>query len=374
MEHQDVLADLNRPAPLSAKLVSLHTVLKQRLDFIDRIAATLYDPQTDKLKTFLHSSGYEQPLVFYEATLSDATSLQQILHSGKPRVVNDLSIFESGQHEHTQKIRAAGYGSSYTAPMYVNGVFFGFLFFNSYQQHRFVPEVLFDLDVFSHLIAATIASELESLRTLLAALKSARDMTAFRDSETGGHLERMSRYSQVIARELAPRHGLTDEDVERIFKFAPLHDVGKIAIPDHVLLKAGKLTDEEFAIMKTHVVHGGKIIDGILADFGFEQLPHIEVLRNIALCHHESMDGKGYPLGLHATEIPLEARIISVADVFDALTSRRHYKPAWSNDEAFAMLRRLAGRQLDGECVEALAAHSNQLGAIQEQFQESRAD
>jgi HD-GYP domain-containing protein (c-di-GMP phosphodiesterase class II) len=215
-----------------------------------------------------------------------------------------------------------------------------------------------------------IIHDLTRLRTLAGAVKAARDLTHHRDMETGAHLDRMSYYARIIARTLPPRFGLDDGYVEKIFLFAPLHDVGKIGLPDSVLRKPGQLTAEEFELVKTHTVRGREIVDTLVADFGLTDLEDVDALRNIAVYHHEAVNGTGYPQGLADGEIPLEARIIAVADVFDALTSRRCYKPAWSNDEAFAMLTQLAGHKLDRDCVEALAANRVEVEEIQCRFRE----
>ena len=127
--HQDSLETLNRHAPLSDKLKILHDALTERFEFIDRIAVAIYDPKTDELKTFIHSSGEANPLTHYQARLSEARSLQEIKESHRPRVVNDLTVFAKGMHEHTVRISAQGYGASYTVPMYFNNDFFGFVFF-----------------------------------------------------------------------------------------------------------------------------------------------------------------------------------------------------------------------------------------------------
>jgi HD-GYP domain-containing protein (c-di-GMP phosphodiesterase class II) len=124
--------------------------------------------------------------------------------------------------------------------------------------------------------------------------------------------------------------------------------------------------------MRTHARKGREIIDEVLSNFGLDALQHVNMLRNIAEHHHETMNGKGYPAGLKGSDIPLEARIVAVADVFDALTSRRPYKDAWTNDEAFAMLRRLAGESLDAECVEALVRGRQEVERIQKEFAEDR--
>jgi HD-GYP domain-containing protein (c-di-GMP phosphodiesterase class II) len=152
--------------------------------------------------------------------------------------------------------------------------------------------------------------------------------------------------------------------------FAPLHDVGKLAIPDRILLKPGKLSPEEFEVMKTHTLRGRQLVDELIDGFGLDGMEGIDMLRNIAAFHHEALNGTGYPLGLKAEEIPVEARIIAVADVFDALTSRRPYKEAISNEEAFAMLAQMSGTKLDPECIHALAKHKEHILQIQLRFSE----
>jgi HD-GYP domain-containing protein (c-di-GMP phosphodiesterase class II) len=370
--HENLLKDLNENIPLNEKLKTIHNVLKRKFDFIDRIAIALYDTKTDILRTFIDSSGDIHPLVFYEAKLSDTKSLKEIIEIGRPRVVNDLAIFDSNKSKHAQAIHDEGYGASYTLPMFLNGVFWGVIFFNSYQKNCFTDSVLCDLDVFGHLISSITTNELRNIKTMLAALKTANDMVHYRDPETGGHLERMARFSRLIAQDLAKtnKYKLTDKFIEWVFLFAPMHDVGKIGIPDSVLLKPGKLSDKEFEIMKTHTLKGQAIINLMVENFGLEAFDGIDILRNIAACHHETMDGNGYPYGLKDHEIPLEARIIAVADIFDALTSKRPYKTPWTNQEAFALLTKLAKDKLDIDCVNSLVSIQNKVEEIQQQFQD----
>jgi len=369
-EHEDILKELNSNLPIREKLVSVHRVLKQRYECIDRVAVAMHDPKTDALKTFVDSSGADQPLRQYEARLADSTSLTEILTVGRPRVVHDMDIFAGGTQLHTQRLHAQGYRSSYTLPMYLDGQFFGFVFFNSYQHDPFTADALHYLDLFGHLIALVVISEISQIHTLLGAIKSARSMTHHRDMETGAHLDRMAHYAQLIARELAQDYAFTDEYIEHVFLFAPLHDIGKIGIPDRILLKPGALTAVERTEMQSHTHKGRQIIDEMLNDFGLGTISHVDILRNIAQSHHEAIDGSGYPAGLKGAEIPIEARIIAVADIFDALTSVRPYKPAWSVDDAFAALRKLAGAKVDPDCVEALARKRAQVEQIQIRFSE----
>ena len=370
-EHQDVLSKLNDHIPLKEKLVYAHHVVKDKFPFIARIAVTVYDPDTKVLKTFLHSSGDDNPLAHYQSLLDDAPSLKDILRQGKPRVVNNLVTFENSKSEHANRIGRQGYAASYTMPMFYSGDFFGFLFFNSYENDVFNEKVLNDLDVYGHLISLMIVNELYMLRVMTAAVSTTSQFTHARDPETGSHLDRMSRYSRLIALALADKYELNDEYIEHVFMFAPLHDIGKVAIPDSVLLKPGKLNPTEAALMRSHAVKGREMIDGMINNFGLGNIDHIDILRNIAQYHHEAVNGTGYPEGITREQIPLEARIVAVADVFDALTTRRPYKQAWSNNDAINMLQSMAGQKLDRECVQALIENMDKVLHIQSQFKEN---
>lgn len=368
-EHQDVFAALNGKLPLPEKIEFVHSFLKNRFDFIDRIAVAIYEPKTDLLKTFLHSSDGDNPLSLYSARLSDSVSLQEILKTGRPRLVNDLNIFNNVPAVHARSISAQRYQSSYTMPMFFNGEFFGFLFFDSYRKGAFVETALHYLDMVGHLLSLLVIHEISTTRGLTGIVRTATNMVQHRDFETGAHLDRMSNYARLIAREVAIKYQLDDDIIEHIFMFSPLHDIGKIGISDSILLKPGKLTEAEFDTMKTHTMQGGEIIDMMLKNLGLDGFPHADILRNIALHHHEAVNGSGYH-GLKEDDIPIEAKIVAVADVFDALTSVRPYKAAWSVDKAFEFLQSMAGNKFDRDCVDALIRCRNEVEAIKKRFQE----
>ncbi len=370
-EYHDVLEELNKHTSLHDKVITAHKSIREIFPFIVRIAITIYDPDTNILKTYLHSSGDDNPLNHYQASLDDAPSLKAILDKGLPRIVNNLLTFEEGENEHTKRIGRQGYAASYTLPMFNNGAFFGFIFFNSDKTDVFTDSVLRQIDVYAHLISLAVINELTSIHTLTAAVKTTSRITHLRDPETGSHLDRMSRYSRLIATILADEYNLDDVYIEHIFMFSPLHDIGKISIPDNILLKPGKLTDKERTIMKTHAVKGREMIDDLLKNFGLENIEYIDMLRNIAELHHEAINGSGYPSGIKGNAIPIEARIVAVADVFDALTSARPYKEAWSNEKAINTLKSLAGKTLDQDCVNALLQNMDQIEIIQQQFVEN---
>lgn len=370
-EHQDALEALNHALPLQEKMVAAHRSVRAQFPFIARIAVAIYDTETSTLKTYVHSSGDSNPLDHYQAALADAPSLQAILEQGLPRVINNPLTFEDDDHEHTVRIGRAGYAASYTQPVFNEGVFIGFIFFNSDQRDVFTEQVLSQIDAYSHLISLMVINEMSSIKTLAAAIATTGRITHVRDPETGSHLDRMSRYSRLIARQLADKYGLDDNYVEHVFMFSPLHDIGKVGIPDRILLKPGKLDEDEWAIMRTHADKGAEIINDLIENFGLDNFEYKDVLRNIAACHHEAIDGGGYPRGMKGDEIPLEARIVAVADVFDALTSARPYKPAWSNSQAIALLEQLAGETLDRDCVDALISQLPAVEEIQRIFSEN---
>ena len=179
-----------------------------------------------------------------------------------------------------------------------------------------------------------------------------------RDVSTGAHVARTKRYVELIAREMLRRGShpdvLTEESVERIVRAAPLHDIGKIAVSDRILQKPGRLTPEEYESMKQHAAKGGEMVHNILGNMDDEAF--LQTASEIAGSHHERWDGKGYPKGLKGEEIPLPARIMAVADVFDALVSERCYKKAMPPDKAFQIIEEECGRQFDPEIVDLLPA------------------
>ena len=181
----------------------------------------------------------------------------------------------------------------------------------------------------------------------------------YKDNETGLHVIRMSHYSRVLA--LAA--GFSEAQAEELLNAAPMHDVGKIGIPDAVLRKPGKLDGEEWEVMKQHAQIGADII-------GEHPSGLLRMAREIALNHHEKWDGSGYPRGIGGAEIPVEARIIAIADVFDALTSERPYKKAWSVEEAVQLLREQSGRHFDPELVELFLCQLPAILEIKERWAE----
>ncbi len=213
-------------------------------------------------------------------------------------------------------------------------------------------------------LEATVRQRTSALRqSRLQILRMLGRAAEFRDNETGAHIVRMSHVSALLAREL----GWDDERCELMLNASPLHDIGKIAVPDAILLKAGPLTLQERELMQEHTVKGAAILR---APEG-ESNELLEMAAEIALYHHERWDGGGYPARLATTQIPQSARIVAVADVLDALTSTRPYKTAWTFAESLAFIQAHEGQHFDPEVVAALVRNRHRVQEIRHHFQDA---
>ncbi len=198
----------------------------------------------------------------------------------------------------------------------------------------------------------------ELRETRLEIIKYLGKAAEYKDNDTGLHVVRMSLYVKMLAEEL----GLDKREVELIYQASPMHDVGKIGIPDTILKKTGKLDADEWEIMKKHTIYGDNIFDK----------PSSQLLRTakaIALTHHEKWDGSGYPNGLKQEEIPLAGRIAAIADVYDALVSERPYKKAWTHEEAIEEIKTSSGTHFDPKIVDVFLSLSNKILQIKDQYQ-----
>jgi len=184
-------------------------------------------------------------------------------------------------------------------------------------------------------------------------------LTSFRDEETGAHVRRIGLYAAAMAKAL----NWTQEAIDDIRIAAPMHDIGKIGVPDRILLKAGKLTDAEFSIMKRHTEIGAKMLEN-------SRIPSLDMAAEIALCHHERWDGSGYPVGLVGDAIPITARITTIVDVYDALVHERVYKLALSEDETVTLMAEQRGKHFDPQLLDVFFSLLPVMRRIRSQVQE----
>jgi len=356
---------------LTQRLHSLHQRALSVAPALSRVAFALYDNKTDLLKTYIHSTHQGHALTHYQFKLSDSPSLSKIAESAEPRLIENIQETLSNKATHSQWLLEQGYRSSYTVPLYNRGEFIGVLFFDADQCDVFDLQLQKELLLISNLIAMALALEFDAIRSITASTEVANEFIHLRDFETGAHLERMALYTQLIANQLAEKYQLTDEYIERVYRAAPLHDIGKIGIPDSILLKPGKLDQQEWQNMQSHVEKGEHIAERILHSLCLNDCINSKLIINVIGQHHEFLDGSGYPRQLSGDEISLEARMVTVADIFDALTSSRPYKHAWSLQDAFDELYRMVELgKIDINCVDALAAQQQQILSIIKQHQD----
>ena len=208
--------------------------------------------------------------------------------------------------------------------------------------------------------------QLARMATILALAKLAE----YRDDDTGIHLERMREYAKIIAEEMAKKPNyigyITKEYIDDIYHSSILHDIGKVGIPDAILLKPGKLTPEEFELMKTHSTLGGDVLTVI--DAGIEGQTFLTLAKEIAYYHHERWNGTGYPKGLSGENIPLSARIVALPDVYDALTSKRVYKKIISHEKAREIIINEKGKHFDPDVVDSFLAREDDFKMICEKL------
>lgn len=346
---------LTRNVPLNSKVKWMHALIRRRFDFVDRLAIALHDPDFDYLKTFVSSEDVLNPLEQYRFPLKDARSLLESIVKG-PRVVNDLSIFSKGLNPHTKRILKHGYKASYAVPIFFDDAFLGFIFMNSHTPGCFTEKVLEDLDLYCHIIGSTVAQWTGNIKILQNSLNIIVEILHVRSPEEKGQMQRVAQLSRLIAEEMVRSKKLSydEEWMEQLQQFSGLHDVGMVAVPDSIALKPGPLDKNEFALMTAHTEKGMQMIESIISHFGLQNMPGVEMLRNIVLYHHERMNGTGYPFRLRGKKIPIEARIVAVADVYEALTHERPYRPPYTREIAFDKMMN-ESKTFDSDCLAALS-------------------
>ena len=352
----------------SERLHSLHQTLQHQQPDLGRVAIALYDEESGKLSTYAYSSDQASPLFNYAVPLQEVPSLVAVAESGQPRLIQDLNELQDHHGEHTKALLKAGYLASVTIPIFRNQELLGFVFFNSHKVGSFSRFQVPQLEIAAYAVSLLLVQQRNEIITLKATMQSAIEVTHQRNPETGEHLRRIAGYARLVANFMAPQLSLSDEHIEHLVQFSALHDIGKISIPDHILLKPGKLSQEEFAVMQTHTTRGRELVDSLIKNHALETIDQIDMLRNIIEMHHESWDGSGYPHGLRGTDIPIEARIIAVADVFDALTSERPYKDRMASEDALAIINQMRGKKLDPDCVDAFNACREDADRIRAQY------
>lgn len=360
----------NKPDTLNGRLQVLHECLRQSLPQTKQSSCLLYDEKTDSLKKFLSShhftnGGYDECL-----HLKSNQALFTLCQQEEGKLVSfdtDDPIWRHFQQDPDSV-------TAFIIPIKQAQRFIGFVCFETESLAENLNDTAINtLILYAQFISMMINEEFSLVNTLLATVRAARDFTDFRDFETGLHLDRMACYARTIATHLSKKHHLSDEFIEHVYLFSRLHDIGKIGISDSILNKPGRLDDAERSIMKTHVSKGVDMLEQVLQDYNLVEMRDTDMMRNIVACHHEYIDGSGYPKGLKGDDIPLEARIATVADIFDALTCHRPYKKPWPLEDAIAELEKMQqANKLDPECVAAVRENKAEFEKIMKELSDDK--
>lgn len=351
---------------IAQQIVDIHERLRLEWPHLKHIAIALYGPEKEELHFYTNSENTHNGLVHFVQNFSSFPDLQKIAETKVPRMIDASSLVTN----QTYQVPLISYFySSFVLPIFLqNGQLLGFVFFSANKKDFFTKTIKDHLIVYTRLIRSMIISDILPLKMLQAAVVMTQKMTRYKDEETASHIARVAYYSRMIAESLAQKHNLSDEFINYILLYAPLHDIGKLAIPDSILLKPGRLDPDEYEIMKTHVVKGEEIIDMLISNFDLGDYDHTVMLRNITGYHHERVNGEGYPHNLKGLEIPIESRIVAVADVFDAMSNPRPYHKGRSIEETFEYLQSNAGILFDPECVNALLQRKEEVFEIRKIF------
>lgn len=292
-------------------------------------------------------------------------SLKEIIETGKTRIINNYSEYlkDRPNKDYTKIIIEAGIKSSIILPLMVNNKPVGIIFFSSVNKNIYTQEHIKFLETIVYSISISFEKCILLEDLIFSNIMSLVKLAELRDRNTGDHLERIKIYSKVITRFLYEdslyKNYISNEYINDIEKFAPIHDIGKVGIQDGILLKPGKLTSIEFEEMKRHTIYGGEVLrlaekNNLSSGKKLFQIG-IEIIEG----HHEKWDGTGYPFNKKETDIPLSARIVAVADFFDALTSERPYKKAYPFEEAFNIILDGKGKHFDPEIVRVFEKNKN---------------
>jgi HD-GYP domain-containing protein (c-di-GMP phosphodiesterase class II) len=358
----DAIPALKNAGSFSEQLKRVHTHIQRQYPFISCIDVALHHAASNSLKLYTASCSISIGAFVKNAFRTDANSSMQ---NQKLQVIDDLGQIGADETEIRNYIQASGFKSGLRVPFNVDDQLCGFTFFTAHEKHCFTPEIMQQMQVYAKVITQLVDSEDRTAQDLNSAVSAILRLNNVNQSESPQHLKRVAHYSRLIATNCADTHSLSEEWIEHLYLFAPLHDIGKVFMPEDLLMKPGPLSPQEFERMKTHTLKGQDMIDHVIDSFGYkDHLHYTSMLRNIVTHHHETIDGKGYPYGLKGDEIPLEAKIVAVADILDAMLTKRAYKEAWSIDKTLAELRKLSGAKLDPEFIGILASHQQELVKI----------
>jgi len=345
---------------------------KQNLFKCDRFSLAVYEKGTDNIVAYHAYTNKNVKNIYlkrgFTQKLKD-TSLKKIIDEKKDfRIIEDLTSLDT---ESSNLLKEEGIKSNLTIPIIINNKLLGFLFFASTSRNSYNEiNTKFALTI-SNFIKSRLFYSFADQQIIKILGDSIINTVEYKDEETYKHTIRVSMYSEIISDYLAEKGIISPQKAREIRDFSPLHDIGKIGIPDNILLKPSKLTEEEFKVIKEHTIIGAKIIDSsnkkIYGDLGYKLL---DTAFNIVIDHHENFDGTGYPFNKKEEQISIEGRITGIADVFDALTTKRPYKEPIPFDESIQIMLSLRGTKFDPFLLDIFLEKINEVKHIYEMLKD----
>ncbi len=325
------------------------------------IAETAYAPQIEKIHL---KPNFKQHI--------SETSLRFLNAKNTYRIIPDLEDPRYKNSVSTKLLLKEGIKSSLTVPLFRDGILFAFLFVSSKKKNAYTEFCGKQMVLVSNIISKNLFYSYVIQSTLSVMAASFVNLVEFKDNETGYHVKRVALYSKLLAEEYSKNvEFLPSSKIREIYNFSPLHDIGKVGVPDRILLKPEKLDPDEWEIMKKHVDIGGNVIkeaEYVIKNVTGEAL--LSTAYNIVIDHHEKYDGTGYPKGKRGAEISIEGRITALADVFDALTTKRPYKKPFPFDEAVDIIKKSSGTHFDPVIVEIFLNNISKVREIYERYKE----
>ncbi len=354
---------------LSHQLSEIQKRMKVHQPKLAKVCFALYDSRDHLLRSYADSSSLSLRMAHYEAPLSSLPYLKSCLESRTEAYLSELS--ELHPSPHVRALLGEGFHSSVAMPIFAEQRFCGFLFLNSHYPDAFTQSDIKALKPYLKMLEVAIFSEYQLVHLLVEKLSKLIARSPVYQRESFSHKQRVAAYTNMIALALADHYDVDDEFVEHLTLFAQYHDIGKIRLSPELLCKQQVLTEDEVNQLRQHIIFGEEIVEQLIAELNAVDHPSAILLHDVISYHYEFLDGGGYPRQLQADEIPLGARIVCVANIFDAMTTHKPYKQGCSVPYALLELEKMvAMNKLDARCVDALRSHQHQLKSILERYPE----
>ena len=342
----------------------------------NRIGIAYIDYKKEKIVAEYGSFDYGKVLLGPGFSVSmNETSLSNMIETKKGIITNSISeeLKKRPNSPSLLLLEKEEIQSNLIIPLILNDIVFGYLFFSSLEENNYSESDLKLGVKIAQEISGILNTTYLTKKIFISMTNAFANLVEKKDNDTGDHILRMTHYSRIIAEGLMnhknPEYDVNQSFVNDIINYAPVHDIGKVGIPDSILKKPGKLTIEERKIMETHAIIGGDILNEVEEDLKIFDRDFFKMAMEIARGHHEKWDGSGYPRGLSASDIPLEARIVAIADVFDALSSKRVYKDDFGFEKSVEIINEGSGKHFDPELVKVF---NNSLEEIEIIYEENK--